>query len=819
MKISDIVKSKKNYSFYTDQEYGRDFPRLYTGVFAFDFCTAGIPVGVTTCFFGPPGSGKCVKKDTLIFSDKGLMEIGSFKEDRPNGFSELSETVAGPEGEGVLTSKFYIDETEEIVKIKNSLGLELEGTPQHKIRILNKNAEFEMKLLSDIKEGDISCICRDNSLFPKENAKIPEYTREFEFNARDIELPERCTNEFARLFGYLIANGCSSLACLSISTRNDKIKADVEHICDLFKIKYGSYTSNGSFTVGGVKFKDIILTCLGVEKFPTARFKKIPDIILRSTKEVQLNFLQALFDCDSYLAKDIYISYSTASKTLAKQVQILLLSMGFISTLRSDYLPQYTHTYWEVNLTAESTFKFLNSCNSIKYDYYNKEFSSNTNIDLIYNLKEVLIKKVAKIKDIFDVSTAGTFHYIDDFIRFSVGHVCHTHTDRKVTYSWLEKVVDQLKDLPQIPEVKDLIKFCDEFLNINYFYSPIISVERKQEKVEVYDFNIPGEHLYLSNGYVSHNSSCSAKLLGMAQKTCWNCFEFLWDCKCDSQTTKKSVVVTTEKFDTEWAEHLGVDASELIIAEPVTGEEAVDIVYEVLNTDDCGLLVLDSLARIIPNQEITDPALSYQVGMRARLHAKLMNKVKASLINQKRNKINTTFLATNQIRAVIGGFNGGEDMPGGFASKHDWHLTCRLGGLKPESKFQDKDTELPLFSKHSLSLVSPGGKRKLFTLSGRGQFYIALEDSPECFKGNSYDYKTTVEYGVNWGLIDKKNWEFKYDQIAHGTKSAMLNYWKENPNEYLTVKRRIIEHVTKVKKGIINDISPAIREISEEAEE
>jgi len=56
--IEDIINSKKKYSFFNKGDYGKDFPRLYTGIFALDYCTAGIPVGVTTTFWGPPSSGK-----------------------------------------------------------------------------------------------------------------------------------------------------------------------------------------------------------------------------------------------------------------------------------------------------------------------------------------------------------------------------------------------------------------------------------------------------------------------------------------------------------------------------------------------------------------------------------------------------------------------------------------------------------------------------------------------------------------------------------------------------------------------------------------
>ncbi len=78
------------------------------------------------------------------------------------------------------------------------------------------------------------------------------------------------------------------------------------------------------------------------------------------------------------------------------------------------------------------------------------------------------------------------------FLRFTVGHVCHSHIDRAVTYPWLQNVIEQLENTPQIPEVVELIEFCKVFIDKNYFYSPIVKVQHKKEKVEVYDFNIPG---------------------------------------------------------------------------------------------------------------------------------------------------------------------------------------------------------------------------------------------------------------------------------------------------------------------------------------
>lgn len=300
----------------------------------------------------------------------------------------------------------------------------------------------------------------------------------------------------------------------------------------------------------------------------------------------------------------------------------------------------------------------------------------------------------------------------------------------------------------------------------------------------------------------SAKSTASLKLLGLAQKTCWNCFEFLWDCKCKNQLKKKSVVVSNEGFDIGRAAQLGCNIDELIVAEPATGEECVDIIYECLNAEDCGVLLLDSFSRVIPEAEIFNPALDNHMGKRAQLHTKLMNKVKSTLLLNKRKKIDTCFVAINQMRAKIGGSYGPtEEMQGCYASKHDWHLSCRLGALSVKGDMVDQQSELPMFSRHSLSLVSPGIKRKVFTLAGKGEFLLALEDTPEYKIGDSCDHKTTIDFATKMGLLEKPKWKI-FDN-NYGTRKEMIEKWQSDPEHYLTIKRRIIEHAANVKRGLI----------------
>jgi len=189
------------------------------------------------------------------------------------------------------------------------------------------------------------------------------------------------------------------------------------------------------------------------------------------------------------------------------------------------------------------------------------------------------------------------------------------------------------------------------------------------------------------------------------------------------------------------------------------------------------------------------------MGKRAQLHTKLMNKVKSTLLLNKKKKIDTCFIAINQARASLkGGYGPTEEMQGCYASKHDWHLSCRLGALSVKGDQIDSESELPLVSRHSLSLVSPGVKRKVFTLAGKGEFLLALEDTAEYAIGDSCDHKTVIDYATNLGLLDKKGW--KLFDIDYGKKVDMLDKWQSDPEHYLTVKRKIIEHAADIKRGI-----------------
>lgn len=114
-------------------------------------------------------------------------------------------------------------------------------------------------------------------------------------------------------------------------------------------------------------------------------------------------------------------------------------------------------------------------------------------------------------------------------------------------------------------------------------------------------------------------------------------------------------------LDLQMAERFGVNLKELIVSQPDSGEQAMEIVNSLVHTGQIGLIVVDSVAALTPLVELEGRMDESTVGAQARLMAKSLRKLSAIL-----NKTNTTIIFINQIRERIGVFFGNnETTPGG----------------------------------------------------------------------------------------------------------------------------------------------------------
>lgn len=107
-------------------------------------------------------------------------------------------------------------------------------------------------------------------------------------------------------------------------------------------------------------------------------------------------------------------------------------------------------------------------------------------------------------------------------------------------------------------------------------------------------------------------------------------------------------------LDPEYAKALEVDVDELLISQPDYGEQALAIAEMLVNSNAVDLIVVDSVAALVPKAEIDGEMSDQQMGLQARLMSKALRKLTASL-----NKSKTTLIFINQIREKIGGFGFG----------------------------------------------------------------------------------------------------------------------------------------------------------------
>lgn len=148
-------------------------------------------------------------------------------------------------------------------------------------------------------------------------------------------------------------------------------------------------------------------------------------------------------------------------------------------------------------------------------------------------------------------------------------------------------------------------------------------------------------------------------------------------------------------LDPNYAQVLGVDTKNLLISQPDTGEQALDVAETLVRSGGVDVVVIDSVAALVPKAEIEGDMGDQQVGLQARLMSRALRKLTGTV-----SKSNTCFVFINQIRLKIGQMWGNpETTPGGVALK--FHATVRveirrIGALKDGTEITGNRTRVKI---------------------------------------------------------------------------------------------------------------------------
>tara|TARA_Y100001954_G_scaffold116706_1_gene126176 strand:+ start:486 stop:1604 length:1119 start_codon:yes stop_codon:yes gene_type:complete len=234
-------------------------------------------------------------------------------------------------------------------------------------------------------------------------------------------------------------------------------------------------------------------------------------------------------------------------------------------------------------------------------------------------------------------------------------------------------------------------------------------------------------------------------------------------------------------LDPVYAEKLGVNIDELLLSQPDGGEQALEITDTLVRSGAVDVLVVDSVAALVPRAELEGEMGDHHVGLQARLMSQALRKLTGSV-----SKSNTMVIFINQIRLKIGVmFGNPETTTGGNALKFYSSIRMeirRIGAIKDRDEIIGNQTRIKVVKN---KLAPPFKTVEFDIMYGEGFSKIG----------------ELVDLGVKAGIIEKSGSWFSYgsERIGQGRENAK-NYMKENPEVATSIEEEI-----RRQSGLINE--------------
>jgi len=431
----------------------------------------------------------CLIGGSLVATERGLVRLKSLGNVKGQQWQEASFKVLTDEGPRDAT-KFYINGQAQTRKITTAAGYEIQGTPNHRIKIVNEEGVLEWKTLQELQPGDRIPLSM-NTMFGSPQTIILPPLPEMHWNADyETEVPTEMNPLLAELVGYFMGDGSLHSKGLRFCVTNgdddvtDRITALVK---ELFHLETRITPQEGYMEVA---VNSVPLTvwweATGLAKLKPATHPGgkgyqpyIPNVILyTNNKEVYTAFLRGLFEADGTVTNGSP-AWTSASKEFSTEVKSMLLTLGFPSTTKID-----------ISGWGQSEIYCLRLRNASYHDQFRREIGF------------ISSRKMSKIilsttfqgtkKDLVYLPTEITEQLVCAAGEYKNATVLSLQRQQAVT----RQVAEVLYQRTQNPQLSYALQF---------FYDTIESNEDGGIE-NTYDLSVPENVTYIANGFVSHNT-------------------------------------------------------------------------------------------------------------------------------------------------------------------------------------------------------------------------------------------------------------------------------------------------------------------------
>jgi len=591
-----------------------------TGSIALDVAlgVGGLPRGRVVEIYGPESSGKCLTADTYVWTEHGLETVAELFAragqttsctSRVTDVRELGMRVINERGELETVVALTHNNRKPTVRLRLKSGRTVTATHNHPLRVMSERGYIVWRRAGEIREGDTVV----SALFGADEA----------CGTSDLSEDE------AVFLGYLVAEGTLGEAnshAVRFTNWDPEVAAEWSALAEsLFGSTVRHYDGK-EHCIFDTTLRARLAEDYGVD-YVNAPGKTVPHRVRTAGAKIQRAFLSALFEGDGYIDPSSTIGLGTASEELGKQVQLMLFGLGIPATLQTKYNPTYQRDYYSVIINPSVAHRFLD-----QIGFRSQRRAAQVAAHLRVSGREPQFENVPHLRglltDLRD-SIGGDREFdkiFGDIRRADFNLNCSRDRLAKLV-QWADARGEQLS-----PGAQGIVAHLRALAQAAYTYEPVTAVEDGGLQ-PTFDLMVPETHSFIANGVLSHNTTVALHAVASAQ----------------AAGGIVAFIDAEHALDPDYAKALGVDTDALLVSQPDSGEQALEIADMLIRSGALSLIVIDSVAALVPRAEIEGEMGDSHVGLQARLMSQALRKMTGALNNS-----GTTMIFINQLREKIG---------------------------------------------------------------------------------------------------------------------------------------------------------------------